>query len=961
MPTRRRARLTERSYYPALIDEIRRQGGSGVSEVTYVSDPDIVFQLGGRTWLLSVKIDETNAILKSAFLQYQRHKDESGLTHGLVLFLPTAARNVGANADDLATAIQELPVGCLVDTPDLKREFRGLTFPQLMRALRTDVVPNLDERISSPYPMNFVISVLQQHVRDMMEEVRLDDEVLLATVTDSDLLTGISTLKRPQADAVGRFLASYIVLSQVLFLRLLGAARPEILPPLRRPADITHDWLRRAFKRVLDINYKPIFELDVLDAISVLYLRDTFELIWGLEVERVRHELPGRIFHELMPQHIRKMLAAFYTRPVAADLLARLTLPNSDATVFDPACGSGTILTAAYRRKLDLHHSEGRTGDPHRRFTEQHIFGADIMPFAVHLTSANLSAMDPRTEIAHTQIIRGDSLHLSVGEHYRYGLQFAMFPTATSALAATGEDVGIDIHPVDAVLMNPPFTKVERGISRYVDMERFRDQSGGEAGLWAHFVGLADHLLVEGGTIGAVLPISILRGRESGPIRRFLLDEYTIDFILKPTKNYGFSEWAEYRDIILVARKGRAPAHHKVKFALVKTDLTTIATESIEHIADRIVSESRVRHEDLEVESFDQQELRDRSDNLMWFCGPSSFRARDVLVRTASLPAESLGAFPQASFREGYRPVPLGVSKFMFVTRPITPSRTEEAFLRLTGETSGIVTATSPGGARYNLERSAFVRSLRTGIGIDQFDITGLHDYLAVHPYKSAGTVRRASGFREPVGRNFHWADFWETVRRDSENVATHLVVVHRINPYSPNTNLIAFFSEDIFSPSNVLNVVRAASVEEAKAICVTLNSVLFLANFFLAKEDATGRYINVRFYDLYGMDLYPLGAAVKALVGVFEKFRERTFPSLSDQLDEEFEARYQQYWSRERGGQPALLDLEREPVRPSAVRVEFDEAVLAALGIELPEDELIEIYSCIVREMILTRGLRRD
>ena len=27
--------------------------------------------------------------------------------------------------------------------------------------------------------------------------------------------------------------------------------------------------------------------------------------------------------------------------------------------------------------------------------------------------------------------------------------------------------------------------------------------------------------------------------------------------ILKPTFNYGFSEWSEYRDLLLIARKGK--------------------------------------------------------------------------------------------------------------------------------------------------------------------------------------------------------------------------------------------------------------------------------------------------------------------------------------------------------------------------------------------------------------------
>ena len=53
--------------------------------------------------------------------------------------------------------------------------------------------------------------------------------------------------------------------------------------------------------------------------------------------------------------------------------------------------------------------------------------------------------------------------------------------------------------------MNPPFTKVERGISEYIDMSKFKDICGGEVGLQAHFLALADIFLEEDGILGTVL------------------------------------------------------------------------------------------------------------------------------------------------------------------------------------------------------------------------------------------------------------------------------------------------------------------------------------------------------------------------------------------------------------------------------------------------------------------------
>jgi hypothetical protein len=609
--------VTERTFYPALIDSIKAQNGSGVSEVSYGTVPDIVFELLNRKWLLSVKIGEDVSTLKSAFIQYQRHKDESGLNHGLILFLPSVIRGIKPTQQDVSSAILKSPVTCLVDTPILKEEYRNITFPQLLMRLVTDIGARLEKRLEQGYSLKFVISLLKEHVTDLMGTISLSDPMLLRVVTDRKLLTGISHLKPDQTDSVAHFLSAYIILSQILFLRLYSSAIPTPNEITEGIKPITHLSLRKAFGRILKINYRPIYEVDVLDSISDRYLLDTFDLIWGLEVERVRYELPGRIFHELMPPNIRKMLAAFYTRPQAADILANLVIRWSDDTVFDPASGSGTILTAAYKRKRDLFLEEGKVGNPHKRFCENEIYGADIMPFAVHLTTANLAAMDPSITLTRTQIIQGDSLRLSSGRKYREGLQIEMFPLAPEAEKHSGEKYKVDLKPVDVILMNPPFTKVERGIRKYVDMKRFHSVIGGEIGLWGHFIALADDFLNDSGIYGAVIPINILRGRESAKVRDFIFTNWTPLYILKSTFNYGFSEWSEYRDILLIAVKNPPTPGKLVKFCLIKQDLANLTKDDTSHIAQQVFSLKHLRSDKLDIESFKIKDLLKRSTNLM--------------------------------------------------------------------------------------------------------------------------------------------------------------------------------------------------------------------------------------------------------------------------------------------------------------------------------------------------------
>lgn len=531
-PPRLIATVTERTFYPALLDAIRVAGGAGVQEVEYNSVPDIQFEFLGRQWLLSVKVGESIGEMKSAFLQYLRHKEESRIQDGLLLMLPDSCRDIAPREETIRNTIRVKPVTVLIDAGTVKHEVRDRTFPEVLHLLRTEISPRIEKGISSYYSLELVIGLLREQVTEVMQELSLQERQILKIVTSWKLLSGLSRLEPSDAKEAGKFLASYVVLSQILFLRLFASVRPEIVSDVK---PVNRQRMRMAFGRILEINYRPIFELDVLDLVPEQYLADTFDLIWGMEIEKVRYELPGRIFHELMPADIRKLLAAFYTRPQAAELLATISVSTSDANVLDPAAGSGTILTAAYRRKYALHIERGAHGNPHRSYCERQIFGADIMPFAVHLTCANLAAMDVSETVDRTQVMQADSLDLVPGRAYHGGVQqYALFDRPGTARKHSGEeyDLVLERGSMDVVLMNPPFTKVERGIKEFVQMERFRPSAGGEVGLWGHFIFLADIFLKKGGTYGAVLPINILRGRESAHVRRFIFSEWTPLYIL---------------------------------------------------------------------------------------------------------------------------------------------------------------------------------------------------------------------------------------------------------------------------------------------------------------------------------------------------------------------------------------------------------------------------------------------
>ena len=189
--------------------------------------------------------------------------------------------------------------------------------------------------------------------------------------------------------------AAYLLLDQIVFYRILQERGfPELKPA---GIDVPLDLKRNYFDQVTKENYHAIYDLDILSKIPVEAtgeIRKLVRVINVLQPEQFTRDLLGNIFHRLIPQEVRKPVAAFYTNVSAARLLAKLSVEKTTEKVADLACGSGTLLGAAYDRKAEL---SGRAVDEatHKQFVEEDLTGVDIMSFAAHLAVVQLALRNP--------------------------------------------------------------------------------------------------------------------------------------------------------------------------------------------------------------------------------------------------------------------------------------------------------------------------------------------------------------------------------------------------------------------------------------------------------------------------------------------------------------------------------------------------------------------------------------
>ena len=435
-----------------------------------------------------------------------------------------------------------------------------------------------------------------------------------------------------------------------------GPARPTRLPALRQgvrgetfdSAELCAEW-----ERILAVNYWPIFwtAKETLGRMPVETAGAALGALWDTARSLITggvtrsHDLTGIVFQRLIAD--RKFLATFYTRPEAAALLAGLALPAARAPggaewidaetlaglqIGDFACGTGTLLSAAYQRLSLLHELHG--GDPrtlHAPMMKHGLVGLDVLNINVHLTAAMLAGSHPDTPF------EGECLlTMPYGERYLRtngngkgngkngnGKPKEAVTVGSLDLLAESAQPGLLGHAAavtsggrkpeevrdlvsrvehekfDLVIMNPPFTrstgmegeKIGTGNPAFAAFNTSRDTQkkmqeslvalrGGEpvatgnTGLAADFLDLALRKARPDGTVALVLPLSAVSGVEWEEarqlVRRTCADITVVTIAGAGNYDSSFSADTGMAECLLAARRGSASGERRAAFVTLR-------------------------------------------------------------------------------------------------------------------------------------------------------------------------------------------------------------------------------------------------------------------------------------------------------------------------------------------------------------------------------------------------------
>ncbi len=421
----------------------------------------------------------------------------------------------------------------------------------------------------------------------------------------------------------------------------------------------TADELCLEWERILKVNYWPIFwtAKEIVSRMPAQTSHAILGALWRTAQQLVAggvtrsHDLMGVVFQKLIAD--RKFLATYYTRPEAAALLAGLALPThrppggsdwADADTLagvqigDFACGTGTLLSAAYHRMSLLHELHGGDAEAlHAPMMKHGLVGLDVLPMAVHLTAAMLAGSRPATPFDGECLLTmpyGDipstvplddqpSGPVAVGsldllaEH----VQPSLIDKAAAVMsgAREPEEVSDLVSRVghrefDLVIMNPPFTRPTNHEASHADVpipayaafeKTHREQeamsarvktltrgapSNDYAGLASHFAELASRKARNDGTIALVLPLSAMSGISWNDARAAWREKYeditVVTIAGAGSDEASFSADTGMAECLLIARRDPDLPQHRATFAILNRQ--TRSTQEAELLAAEI-------------------------------------------------------------------------------------------------------------------------------------------------------------------------------------------------------------------------------------------------------------------------------------------------------------------------------------------------------------------------------------
>jgi len=361
------------------------------------------------------------------------------------------------------------------------------------------IINEATQFIISEEEIRKVVEDIEKNINEFVLEVKSVDKNKNIVKRLYDIfykLYGLSVGNYEEIDELIYAKAALTILLSSTFYQSIHAEKG-----LRSITEFTNEYgcrlgLRKAFEEIKEkVDYERIYStaIQVVEALpdSISSLSSITELSEKISSKRtlLSRDFSGKIYHRIVGDwSIRKNFATYFTTIPAAYLLAYLAIFTKTGVfkeyrrtkVGDLACGSGTLLTAAYSALKDFYiYSKFNIGEEinleefHKQMLEEDIWGFDALRYAVQIASTNLALQNPTVGVSkmntyavplgvEDERVTMGSLEFLSGRtipYVHFTEEKSFMRGAKSASISESNKMPKSIPMFDLILMNPPFTR----------------------------------------------------------------------------------------------------------------------------------------------------------------------------------------------------------------------------------------------------------------------------------------------------------------------------------------------------------------------------------------------------------------------------------------------------------------------------------------------------------------------
>ncbi|MHA1166180.1 MAG: HsdM family class I SAM-dependent methyltransferase [Candidatus Hodarchaeales archaeon] len=725
----------------------------------------------------------------------------------------------------------------------------------------------LNERDNTEIDSDLVIDCLQKLIAFINEHVISKDNLIFHNVLANDT---------NHDENLRKTIGAYLFINQLLLRRIISNLPDDgeyLTGEEMATAEINDKQVLRKIIENRELTINPSFTESNK---SKTILRNINDIIDCLKPEMISQDLMGKVFHRMIPANLRKHLAAYYTKALPARILAGLAIDNPFSKIIDPACGSGTLLLEALKRKECLATVNTDSTYPS---TVAEITGIDVMAFSTHLAALNLAI--------HTRSFFRDYIRIGIMDSTQ------VFHDTVIRDSVNGSQWIVGKHEV--VIMNPPFTKKQSilvfGSNYRVDLqERFQkeyaDLISYKSPLYQYFILIADRLLEKRGRIAAILPTALLRSKDAEKLRNWLKEKYLIKYIIVRIDAPNFSEDTQFREMIFIADKAlnRQDANNNdVNIVFIKK----LDSNIIKMIRDHTENQKVVNDEYFRMKTIKQLKLCQSNffTEIAFVSSELEEFWKKISENKFLIKLDPNRGRGRIKIRAKGTPTPRGMSfeKLSINAKDSLNSvlRSDRWIIETKNSKTGIMEIKyRKSGEILTVDSQFFVKHFRRCPYRNKMDITELEEFVVKNPdVKALSRYLKLSGIK---------TDNWEKWNSFIKKGTSHLGFADRIDVSATGSCLLSWFSLEKTAWGRIPSSIGGLSVIEAKFLCLWFNSTFNFIQYLYIRNETRGAWMQLHKYiieDILIPEMSLVNEYKDEIVRIFEKVKDTRFPPIVRQF----------------------------------------------------------------------------